>query len=217
MRTRIATMLLNRFQIETARVALAWAARGCSETVRNGGSCIDEVHRQYGTAAREAYCAELAYVVAAQAARAAGIANPLPRTRGACAMLEQSIARGLRVDKEPAVGAIGYHGSDPKYATGHISIVVDVTSTHMRTVEGNNDDKIDDWLYPLHTVRNRPETQRCQRGRGWTFIHIEDAGGSPTFTLQGLASSTRGPSPLAFALAAGAIATGYALTRVVWA
>lgn len=204
---------LNRFQVELVRVGLAWVARGCHETVKNGGNCIDELHRAFGREKREAYCAQLAWVVAEQAARAAGINNPLPHTGGACDMLKRSVAAGLRVDKTPAIGAVFYQGSNPKYSTGHIGVVIDVTGTTIRTVEGNNDDRIDDWRYPMATVLNRPRTQACQRGIGWDFIHIEDAGGQPTESVLPSLSGA-GPSMGSLLLIAGvAVGTFYTLRQ----
>lgn len=206
---------VNRFQQEMVRTALAWAARGCHETVTNGGNCIDEVHRLYGTPKRESYCAQFVWVVTEGASQAAGITNPLPKTAGACDLLSRSVQAGLRVNKTPGVGCIFYHGADPRYSTGHVGIVIDVKSTSIRTVEGNNSDRIDDWEYPLQQVLNRKRTQACQRGIGFDFIHIEDAGGSPDLVYDGLDSATASPRFISVVATLGAVVTGYLVTQMV--
>ncbi|MEP7218921.1 MAG: CHAP domain-containing protein [Bacteroidota bacterium] len=193
------------------RVALAWAARHCRETVSNGGSCIDEVHRQFGRPAREAYCAKLVWVIAEEAARAAGIRNPVPKTPGACDMLQQAIKIGLRVDKTPGVGAIFYRSSKLTNSSGHVGLTIDMNDSTIRTVEGNNDDRIDDWSYPMSTVLHFPRHKTCQRGEGWDFIHIEDAGGAASVVSAGV--STAGPSFGSIALTIGALAGAYFTTK----
>ncbi len=198
----------NRYQNEIVRIARWWAQRGCREVVRNGGSCIDDVHELYGARGGEAYCARLAWVIAEQAARAAGVRNPLPKTSGACDMLKKAVAAGLRVDKTPAVGAIGYHGSDPTASTGHITVVIGVSAVTMRTVEGNKKNRVAEWSYPLHLVKQRAQTQPCQRGIGWDFIHIEDVGG-PTDD----GATIGAPGVLVMAATLGAAAAGYAYMK----
>lgn len=220
---------INQFQSELIRVALVWAARHCRETVRNGGSCIDEIHRAFGRPKREAYCAKFVWVAVEQASQAAGIHNPIPKSAGACDMLTQSIKRGLRVDKTPGIGSIFYRSSKITNSSGHVGIVIDVTATTVRTVEGNNDDRLDDWSYKLETVLSYPRHKQCQRGLGWDFIHIEDAGGAPTPAVVTPASPsgaspspsriaetrlvTAGPSLGSILLALGALAGGYFTTQ----
>jgi surface antigen len=209
--------MINRFQAELLRVAHGWAARGCRESVANGGPCIDEVHRLFGQPRREAYCAKFVWVVADEAARAAGITNPLPKTAGACDMLTRAVAAGLRVDTVPAIGAVGYRSTTLANSTGHVLLVVDVTGDEVRTVEGNNGDRIDDWRYPMATVRNYPRYKNCQRGIGWDFIHIEDAGGAPTIMADTGAASliSAGPSIGSILLLLGTIAGAYAATNAL--
>ncbi|HVZ39948.1 MAG TPA: CHAP domain-containing protein [Candidatus Kapabacteria bacterium] len=206
---------VNRFQQELVRTALAWAARGCHETVANGGNCIDEVHRLFGNPARESYCAQFVWVVTEQAAQAAGIPNPLPKTAGACDLLTRSLKAGLRVDKTPGIGAVFYHGADPRYSTGHVGVVIDVTSTAIRTVEGNSGDRIDDWTYALAKVLTRKQTQACQRGTGFDFIHIEDAGGVPDLVYDGINGMSPSPSFIAVTATVGAAIAGFIVTQMI--
>ncbi len=208
--------IINRFQSELVRAALAWAARGCVETVTNGGSCIDEVHRAFGTQKREPYCTMLVWVVVEQAARAAGIKNPLPKTALSCDLLQRSIAAGLRVDKTPGIGSIAYRSTRIANSSGHTLVVVDVNDREVRTVEGNNANRIDDWLYPIDKVRSHPRYKNCQRGPGWDFIHIEDAGGSPTIALDHTSELvSAGPSVGAIALILGTMAGAYVATNAL--
>lgn len=161
---------MNTLQREIVRQAWEWKAIDCRETVANGGTCIDDLHSRFGAPRREAYCAKLAWVVINDSCRVVGVENLLPKTAGAKDLLDRS-RRTLTVDSTPAIGSVFYRRSrDPK-ATGHCGIVVEILPHGIRTLEGNNDDRIDFFDYENNSITDEQN--------GFAFIHTELMGNTP--------------------------------------
>lgn len=168
---------MNDLQQKILETAWWWKTRSCRETIvkgrgTNGGSCIDDVQRQFGPVfRREAYCAKFAWVVVQAACDAVGITNILPHEAGAITMLHKAqTVPGLRIDTTPVPGCVFYRRSTAKGATGHIGIVYQIDDPKaMWTVEGNNKDRIDLFHTSWPYVRD-PQNK-------FSFIHTEEMGG----------------------------------------
>lgn len=141
-------------------VAAGWLKRGCVETTPNRGVCVDEIHQRFdpkwiAQQRAEAWCAKFAWVVVDEAIRDdGGTDNPLPRTAGARDMLDKAYAKGLGVDKSPAVGSVFYRRSEAAGASGHVGIVVGVGGGQIKTIEGNLDNRVALHYYPDATWRD---------------------------------------------------------------
>lgn len=153
-----------------------WHQLKCVETSQNRGPCVDEIKKAYWNTEEvgsEAWCAEFAWVVASEAARRAGVANPLPKTASAVGMRDQSRAKGLRVDKNPVPGSVFYRKpSNRATSSGHVGIVHTVESNRILTIEGNAGENSDRVAFLEHSKADI-ESARW----GYVFIHIES--GSP--------------------------------------
>jgi hypothetical protein len=175
---------MNDLQQAILTIAEGWGKRGCVETVPNGGGCIDEVHRLFDPAhpVRDAYCAEFAWVVVDQACRSIGIQNILPHERGARSLLVKAKAiPDLRVDRQPALGAVMYRRSTVKTASGHMAIVYRIDDPKVLwTVDGNRGPRI---------AFNSTSWAAVQAAANdvW-FIHIEETGPANSDSNSGLTS-----------------------------
>lgn len=188
---------MNTLQREIVRQAWEWKSIDCRESVENGGTCIDDLHSRFGTARREPYCTKLVWVVINDSCRAVGVENLLPKTAGAKDLLDRS-RRTLKVDNIPTIGSVFYRRSrDPK-ATGHCGIVVELLPDGgIRTLEGNNDDRIDFFDYAASSIANKQN--------GFAFIHTELMGNTAEEKKEDPVSVPDVPSstvPLAIAAAA---------------
>lgn len=159
---------MNTLQQEIIRQAWEWKRLDCKETVENGGTCIDDLHRRFGAVRREPYCTKLAWLIINDACNALHITNQLPKTAGAKDLLEKS-KKVLKVDTLPAVGAVFYRKSRSATATGHTGVVIELLPDGIRTIEGNNDDRIDFFDYKTASV--------TAAANGFAFIHTERMGG----------------------------------------
>lgn len=147
------------------REALSWVDKSCKETVRNGGSCIDDLQAAYDLSARrEAYCAKFVWVCTDAGCQTLGIENHLPKTAGARNMRDLSRKSSLRTDLVMAPGAIFYRYSTAG-ATGHMGICLGWNDRVMYSAEGNRGDRIDVFQNELAAVKN-PKN-------GYEFIHTE--------------------------------------------
>lgn len=158
---------MNALQQQIVKDAWKWKARNCREVSKNWGNCITEVQQAFDSrtaAKREAYCAKFAWVLLDAACTVVGVKNRLPKTAGAKNMRDKS-AKVLRVNTVPAVGAVFYRFSKAPGATGHIGVMIGSTNSHMVTVEGNNEDRIDVFQYRWEDVKNP--------SNGFAFIHTE--------------------------------------------
>lgn len=159
---------MNELQKRIVSDAWKWKSRNCREVSKNWGNCITEIQQRFDSrtaARREAYCAKFAWVIIDDACKSVGIKNKLPKTAGAKDMRDKS-KRVLRVNDVPAIGAVFYRFSSAPGATGHIGVMIDSTESHMITVEGNNEDRIDIFKYKWDDVRNAKN--------GFSFIHTEE-------------------------------------------
>ncbi len=125
--------------------ALRWLDRACRETSKNGGGCIDDIHKRYAHYSpqndefrREAYCAKFAYVVVAEAAAEAQAENWLPPNALAIGMLNTAKKdRRFPTDATPQIGSVFYRTSTAAGASGHVGVVVGVDNANFYTIEGN--------------------------------------------------------------------------------
>lgn len=147
-------------------VSLEWVARQCKETVRNGGSCIDDLTATYTglKPRREPYCAMFVFVCVSEACKRLGIDNHLPKTAGARNMLEMTRNTVIPVTREPAIGAAFYRRSTAPGASGHVGLVADMDGEHLYTIEGNRGDRIDAFTYTWDQVTP---------ANGWEFMRTD--------------------------------------------
>lgn len=204
---RIGTGIINAataLGAEAVRLAEDYASRLCREVTPNRGPCVDEIARSFnGRATNEPWCAKFAYVVLEAAARNIGrVHTTLPKTAGARDMLERARKAGLRVDRRPNVGAVGYRISSAPGSTGHIFIVKGYDQEYIYTVEGNTGPSQDSqgvwWAFY--------EWSDIER-LGMYFIHAEEQLGD-TLTTDNVIAGEAGfgiTGWLLVAVAAGAI------------
>lgn len=163
-----------------ASVAAEWYERNCVESSANRGVCVDKIHEQFDpnwirNKRPEAWCAKFVWVVYEEAARRAGVENPLPRTAGARLMLTMSQKAGLNVTKKPEVGSVFYRRSDSPGASGHVGIVTEIKSDGITTVEGNLDSRVAYYHYDWNAVASRKWD--------FSFIHAASKSGGGSAIL----------------------------------
>lgn len=166
------------FAVELVADANYWFARGCRETSKNSGPCVDEVLERFdgNSASTEAWCAKFVWVCADRAAKRVGVRNPLPKTAGTVAMRDGAVKNGLIVDKVPAFGSVFFYSRGK--GLGHVGIIVGFDGADAITIEGNTG---------LSgggegVGRRRRKVADIRAGvNGFRIIHTEHVGGtSPT-------------------------------------
>lgn len=114
-----------------------WFARGCRETSRNSGPCVDEILDRFNgnIFSTQAWCSKFVWVCADRAAQRVGVRNPLPKTASTVAMLNGAKANGLAVDTTPAFGSVFFYSRGK--GLGHVGIIVGFEGADAITIEGN--------------------------------------------------------------------------------
>lgn len=156
---------------DIAEVAAEWYGRNCVEETTNRGVCVDRIHQTFDPdwikqKRPEAWCAKFVWVVYEEAAKRAGVANPIPRTAGAKLMLNMSKDAGLRVDNRPSYGDVFYRYSESAGSTGHVGIVTDIQKDGITTVEGNLSNRVAYYFYDWDQI--------AQPKWKFSFIHAAD-------------------------------------------
>jgi|GEM_PF-3361448 len=193
----MAGILINSFQEAILAQSLYWERKQCCETStgvcgsgahqEDWGPCVAEIQRAYGAPRAEAYCAKFVSVIFDRAADAVKLQLPFTKDAGAVA-LRNKAAKHYTMDKRPAIGSLFYHGSSCANCTGHVGIVVNLHANNALSVlEGNAGDRIGVNKYAAQNGakgwQSKP-ARKSQRGTGWDFVHVEQAGGAATIPLE---------------------------------
>lgn len=161
------------------KVAAEWYKRNCVEERANRGVCVDKIHQMFDSnwiksKRPEAWCAKFVWVVYDEAARRAGVSNPIPRTAGALLMRDMSRKAGLKVDKKPELGDVFYRKSEAAGSSGHVGIVTEIKTDGITTIEGNLSNRVAYYWYDWKDVTSSKTD--------FSFIHASSqskSGGGP--------------------------------------
>ena len=135
--------------LASATVAFAATQIGVREDppLSNRGREVEAYLASVGVPPGNAWCAAFVYFCVAQAAKAKGLANPLPKTGGVLDMWRKALKAGLPcLTTQQAVAAPGLVSSgmifvmDFGEGKGHTGFVKELVGGRLSTIEGNSND-----------------------------------------------------------------------------
>lgn len=138
---------LNDFFSDFGSIVIKEAKKfiGCKEDkgTPNRSMCVDKILQLGGwTPNNEPWCAAFVYAIVEKSCNILGVTNKLPRTKSTRSMLNNAPGKGLKVDKNPAVGSVFFIPRGDNGTQGHVGIVIDVKGDQIFTVEGNLSDSV---------------------------------------------------------------------------
>lgn len=142
---------------------------GCKEDIEtpNRSACVDKII-SYNTNQKIAipWCQAFVSMILNETCKEFNVQNPMPYTQSTHVFYNDAKRLGIKVDKKPAQGSVGFIDWGKRggtKGTGHTFFVNFTETTRVNTIEGNFGDQVNFGWRALSQVD--------------AFIHVEEIGG----------------------------------------